>query len=58
MEIGDKITFSFGDKQREGTVYKVFSKTVYILADFDNHKGKIIRRKLFDLNNPKPKKKK
>ena len=58
MELGDKIKFYFGGKEKEGVVYKIFSKTIYILTDFNNHKGKIIRRKLFDLNEDKGKKKK
>ncbi len=47
MEVGDKIKFKFGkgQKQREGTVVKVFPKTVYLKADFPNQKGKVIRRK-------------
>jgi len=57
MEPGDKIKFSFSGKEKEGVVYKTFSKTVLILADFNNHKGKIIRRKLSDLSGNKGKKK-
>jgi len=58
MEVGDKIKFYFAGKEKEGVVYKFFSKTIYILTDFNNQKGKIIRRKLFDLNEDKGKKKK
>jgi len=58
MEVGDKIKFYFAGKEKEGVVYKIFSKTIYILTDFNNQKGKIIRRKLFDLNEDKGKKKK
>ena len=58
MELGDKIKFYFVGKEKEGVVYKIFSKTIYILTDFNNHKGKIIRRKLSDLNEDKGKKKK
>lgn len=57
MEPGDKIRFSFSGKEKEGVVYKIFSKTVFILADFNNHKGKIIRRKLSDLTGDKGKRK-
>jgi len=56
MELGDKIKFYFAGKEKEGSVYKIFSKTIYILTDFDNHKGKIIRRKLADLSEDKGKK--
>lgn len=58
MESGEKIKFYFGGKEKEGVVYKVFPKTVYIVADFNQHKGKIIRRKLSDLSEEKRKKKK
>jgi len=58
MELGDKIKFYFGGKEKDGVVYKLFPKTVYILTDFNNHKGKIIRRKLAVLSEEKRKKKK
>jgi len=50
MEVGDKITFSFGKGEKEGIVYKVFPKTVYIKVDFPKHKGKIIKRSMVVLN--------
>lgn len=50
MEVGDKITFPFGKGDKEGIVYKIFPKTVYIKADFPNHKGKIIKRSLVAFN--------
>jgi len=50
MEVGDKITLSFGKGDKEGIVYKIFPKTVYIKVDFTNHKGKIIKRSLAALN--------
>jgi hypothetical protein len=50
MEVGDKITFSFGKGEQEGVVHKIFTKTVYIKVDFPNHKGKIIKRSLVALN--------
>ena len=57
MEVGEKITFPFGGKEKEGIVYKMFQKTIYIKADFNNHKGKVIRRKLTQLTEKKSKKK-
>jgi hypothetical protein len=53
MKPGDKIKFSFANQEKEGIVYKVFPKTVYLLADFKNQRGKIIRRKIFDLTGDK-----
>ncbi|MDD3846358.1 MAG: hypothetical protein PHC90_08355 [Syntrophorhabdaceae bacterium] len=49
MTKGDKVTFSFAKKTMEGTVEAVFTKTVYIKADFPKDKGKIIKRKINDL---------
>ena len=51
MEIGDKVKFTFGKKKetKEGIVVKLFPKTVYIAADFPNHRGKIIKRKRHEL---------
>ena len=49
MEVGEKITFSFGKSKKEGVVFKKYPKTVYIKCDFDNHKGKIIKRKIAQL---------
>ena len=49
MTKGDKVTFSFAKKTMEGTVEQVFSKTVYIKADFPKDKGKIIKRKIKDV---------
>jgi hypothetical protein len=53
MEVGDTITFPFGKGEKEGVVYKKYPKTVYIKCDFDNHKGKIIKRKIAQLSKGK-----
>lgn len=52
MEVGDTVKFQFGrDKAKksptykEGTIIRLFEKTVYIQSDFPKHKGKLIRRK-------------
>ena len=51
MELGDKVKFTFGKKKekKEGTVIRLFPKTVYISTDFPNHKGKIVKRKRHEL---------
>ncbi len=51
MNIGDKVKFTFGKakKEMEGTVQKVFPKSVYLKADFPKQKGKIVIRKAKDL---------
>ena len=58
MEIGDKITISFGKGQKEGIVCKIFPKTVYIKVDFPRHKGKIVKRSIMKLETKPSKKKK
>jgi hypothetical protein len=49
MKAGDKVTFTFAKKEMEGTIEKVFQKSVYIKTDFPKDKGKIIKRKLKDV---------
>jgi len=49
MNIGDKVKFTFAKKEMEGTVHKVFSKTVYLKADFPKEKGKTVVRKIKDV---------
>jgi hypothetical protein len=50
MNIGDKISFKHGKQNREGTIYKIFPKTIYIKADFENHKGRIVIKKIHEIN--------
>lgn len=49
MNVGDRIKFQFGGKEKEGVVVKVFPKTVYLKVDFPHHPGKIVVRKLAEL---------
>ena len=49
MQVGDKVKFTFAKKEMEGQVVKVFSKAVYIKADFPKDKGKIIKRKVSEI---------
>ena len=49
MKRGDKITFPFGNGEKEGIVFKVFPKTVYIKADFAKHAGKIVKRSIVEV---------
>ena len=49
MQAGDKVKFTFAKKEMEGQVVRVFSKTVYIRADFPKDKGKIRKRKISEL---------
>ena len=55
MKLGDSIKFEFAGKKRDGVVHKVFPSTVYLKVDFERDKGKIVKRKLLQVN-PKAKK--
>ena len=59
MNVGDRIKFQFGGKEKEGVVVKIFTKTVYLKVDFPHHPGKVVVRKLAELEGKAlPKKKK
>ena len=49
IEVGQSVSFPFAGKSMQGTVVRFHAKSVVIRADFPNHKGKIVRRKLHDL---------
>jgi hypothetical protein len=49
MKAGDKVKFLFAKKEMEGTVERVFAKTVYLRADMPHQKGKTIKRKVRDV---------
>ena len=58
MKVGDKIKFDFAGKKKEGTVQKVFSKTVYLKVDFDKDKQKTVKRKISQIDGGKSSKSK
>jgi hypothetical protein len=49
LKVGDRITFPFGKGEKEGVVARVFQKNVYLSVDFPRHPGKLVRRKIDDL---------
>jgi hypothetical protein len=49
MNVGEKVRFPFAKKEMQGTVEKIFQKTIYIRADFPKQKNKMIKRKLKDV---------
>ena len=57
LKVGERITFPFGKGEKEGVVDRVFQKNVYLRVDFPRHPGKLVRRKIEDLE-PKGKTKK
>lgn len=46
---GDKVSFPFAKGEKEGIVVKVTPKKVYIRTDFSRHKGKIIKRSIYEV---------
>jgi hypothetical protein len=48
MEVGEKVTFPFAQGQMEGVIKRITGKTIYIMADFPRHKGKVIKRSIHD----------
>jgi len=57
MNVGDRIKFSFGGKEKEGIVVRMFPKKVYLRVDYPNHPGKIVVRTLAELEEGKTSKK-
>lgn len=49
MKTGDRVRFPFAKKEMEGTVDRVFDKTVYVKVDMPRQKGKILKRKIKDV---------
>jgi hypothetical protein len=49
MKAGDRVRFPFAKKEMEGTVERVFDKTVYVKADMPHQKGKVLKRKVKDI---------
>ncbi len=44
MKEGDRVVFPFARGEKEGIVWKVTPKKVYIKVDFPRHPGKVIKR--------------
>ena len=53
MKVGDKIKIDFAGKKKDALVFKLFPSSVYLKVDFENDKGKILKRKLSQIENKK-----
>ncbi len=53
MNVGDRLSIPFASGTKEGTVVKVCQKSVWLKVDFPRHPGKLVRRKLSQLNSEK-----
>ena len=58
MNVGERIKFSFGGKEKEGVVTQIFPKKVYLKVDFPKHPGKVVIRSLAELEGKVPRQKK
>ena len=56
MKAGDKIQIDFAGKKKDAVVHKVNPNTVHLKVDFENHKGKIVKRKMNQISGGKKKK--
>ena len=54
MNVGERLKFQFGGKEMEGVVAKIFPKKVYLKVDFPRHPGKIVVRKIAELEGEGP----
>ncbi|NIQ03674.1 MAG: hypothetical protein GWM98_27780 [Nitrospinaceae bacterium] len=53
MQVGDKIKVDFAGKKKDAVVHKLFPNQVYLKMDFDRHLGKIVKRKLSQVESGK-----
>ena len=53
MKVGDKLKIDFAGKKKDALVFKLFPSSVYLKVDFENDKGKIVKRKLSQVENKK-----
>jgi hypothetical protein len=58
MKVGDKVSFEFAGKKKEGVVCRLFPKSVHLKVDFERDKGKIVKRKINSIGGKKPASKK
>ncbi|MBT5985697.1 MAG: hypothetical protein HOG74_03765 [Nitrospina sp.] len=53
MKVGDKLKIDFAGKKKDALVFKLFPSSVYLKVDFENDKGKLVKRKLSQVENNK-----
>ena len=46
MKVGDKVKVDFAGKKKDAVVFKLFPNSVHLKIDFEKDKGKIVKRKL------------
>ena len=53
MKVGDKIKIDFSGKKKDAVVFRLFPNSVYLKVDFEKDKGKIVKRKLNQIESKK-----
>ena len=53
MKVGDKIKVDFAGKKKDAVVFKLFPNSVHLKIDFAKDKGKIVKRKLTQVEDKK-----
>ena len=53
MKVGETIKIDFAGKKKNALVFKLFPNSVYLKVDFERDKGKIVKRKLSQIENKK-----
>jgi len=53
MKVGDKIKIDFAGKKKDALVFRLFPNAVHLKVDFKNDQGKIIKRKLHQVDGKK-----
>ena len=46
MKVGDKITFAFGDGEKEGVIERLSTKRAFLRVNFPHHDNKLIVRRI------------
>ena len=54
MKVGDKIKIDFAGKKKDAVVFRLFPNSVHLKVDFEKDKGKILKRKLNQVEDKKP----
>ena len=53
MKVGDKVKIDFAGKKKDAVVFRLFPNSVHLKVDFEKDKGKILKRKLNQVEDKK-----
>ena len=46
MKVGEKITFAFGDGEKEGVIERLSAKRAFLRVSFPHHDNKLVVRRI------------